>query len=70
MASRLNAKLMRCAGRCPGRDAVALLPPWARGMLCLTRMPGIEEVAVPPTGQALTRTIRWTMNPPRLSRPP
>jgi uncharacterized protein (DUF2236 family) len=50
-------------------NAVALLPPWARGMLWLPRMPGIEELAVRPTGQALTRAIHWAMNPPRLSRP-
>lgn len=42
-------------------NAVALLPPWARGMLWLPRLPLVESVAVRPTGQALTRTIRWAM---------
>ncbi|MFI1720685.1 oxygenase MpaB family protein [Streptomyces sp. NPDC020489] len=45
-------------------NAVALLPPWARGMLWLPRLPLVESVAVRPTGQVLTRTIRWAMNPP------
>ncbi|MFH0520011.1 oxygenase MpaB family protein [Streptomyces sp. M41] len=50
-------------------NAVALLPPWARGMLWLPRVPVIEDLAVRPTGQALTRTIRWAMRPPGQSRP-
>ncbi|MFF5494450.1 oxygenase MpaB family protein [Streptomyces aquilus] len=45
-------------------NAVALLPPWARGMLRLPRLPLVEPLAVRPTGQVLTRTIRWAMNPP------
>lgn len=53
----------------PAANAVALLPPWVRGMLWLPRMPVVEDLAVRPTGQALTRTIRWAMNPPRQSRP-
>ncbi|MDQ0578826.1 oxygenase MpaB family protein [Streptomyces rishiriensis] len=50
-------------------NAVVLLPPWARGMLWLPRVPVVEDLAVRPTGQALTRTIRWAMAPPRRSRP-
>ncbi|WP_406010929.1 DUF2236 domain-containing protein [Streptomyces sp. NBC_00637] len=45
-------------------NAVVLLPPWARGMLWLPRVPVVEDLAVRPTGQALTRTIRWVMTPP------
>jgi uncharacterized protein (DUF2236 family) len=48
-------------------NAVALLPPWARGMLWLPRVPVVEDLAVRPTGQALTRTIRWAMTPPHPS---
>lgn len=51
-------------------SAVALLPPWARGMLRLPpRVPVVEDLAVHPTGQILTRTIRWAMAPSRQSRP-
>ncbi|WP_309097527.1 oxygenase MpaB family protein [Streptomyces sp.] len=46
-------------------NAVTLLPPWARGMLWLPRVPVVETLAVRPTGQALTRTIRWAMTPGR-----
>ncbi|MFI8214832.1 oxygenase MpaB family protein [Streptomyces sp. NPDC085932] len=46
-------------------NAVTLLPPWARGMLWLPRVPVVESLAVRPTGQALTRTIRWAMTPGR-----
>ena len=45
-------------------NAVALLPPWARGMLWLPRVPLVEDLAVRPAGQMLTRTIRWVMAPP------
>ncbi|WP_255950567.1 oxygenase MpaB family protein [Streptomyces odontomachi] len=48
-------------------NAVALLPPWARSMLRLPRLPVVEDIAVRPAGQVLTRTIRWAMAP---SRPP
>lgn len=48
-------------------NAIALLPPWARGMLWLPRVPVVEDLAVRPTGQALTRTIRWAMAPSRPS---
>jgi uncharacterized protein (DUF2236 family) len=48
-------------------NAVALLPPWARTMLWLPRIPVVEDLAVRPTGQALTRTIRWVMTPVRRS---
>lgn len=51
-------------------NAVVLLPPWARGMLWLPRLPVVEDPAVRPTGQALTRTIRWAMNPQRPPAPP
>ncbi|WP_314220728.1 oxygenase MpaB family protein [Streptomyces zaehneri] len=50
-------------------NAVVLLPPWARGMLWLPRVPVVEDLAVRPTGHALTRTIRWVMTPPRESLP-
>jgi uncharacterized protein (DUF2236 family) len=46
-------------------NAVALLPSWARDMLWLPRLPLVDDLAVRPTGQALTRTIRWAMTPPR-----
>ncbi|MFF8014975.1 oxygenase MpaB family protein [Streptomyces sp. NPDC007929] len=46
-------------------NAVTLLPPWARGMLRLPRVPVVEDLAVRPTGHALTRTIRWAMAPGR-----
>ncbi|MFF5497674.1 hypothetical protein [Streptomyces aquilus] len=45
-------------------NAVALLPPWARGMLRLPRPPLVEPLAVRPAGQVLTRAIRWAMHPP------
>ncbi|MGY4961956.1 oxygenase MpaB family protein [Streptomyces sp. 900105245] len=45
-------------------NAVALLPSWARSMLLLPRVPVLEDLAVRPAGQALTRTIRWAMTPP------
>ncbi|AVV47079.1 DUF2236 domain-containing protein [Streptomyces sp. P3] len=45
-------------------NAVALLPDWARGMLSLPRVPVVEQFAVRPAGQVLTRTIRWAMTPP------
>lgn len=47
-------------------NAVALLPTWARDMLWLPRLPLVDDLAVRPTGQALTRTIRWAMTPPRI----
>jgi uncharacterized protein (DUF2236 family) len=47
-------------------NAVALLPSWARDMLWLPRLPLVDDLAVRPTGQALTRTIRWAMTPPRI----
>ncbi|WP_069770325.1 MULTISPECIES: oxygenase MpaB family protein [unclassified Streptomyces] len=50
-------------------NAVALLPPWARGMLWLPRVPVVEGLAVRPTGQVLTRAIRWVMTPPGRARP-
>ncbi|MEV6962063.1 oxygenase MpaB family protein [Streptomyces sp. NPDC051207] len=46
-------------------NAVALLPPWARGMLWLPRVPVVEDIAVRPAGHVLTKTIRWAMTPPR-----
>ncbi|MFK4106826.1 oxygenase MpaB family protein [Streptomyces sp. NPDC019531] len=42
-------------------SAVALLPPWARGVLGLPRLPVVEDLAVRPTGLLMTRTIRWAM---------
>ncbi|MFG2577134.1 oxygenase MpaB family protein [Streptomyces sp. NPDC048481] len=50
-------------------NAVALLPPWARGMLWLPRVPLVEGLAVRPAGQVLTRAIRWVMTPPGRARP-
>ncbi|QKZ16251.1 oxygenase MpaB family protein [Streptomyces chartreusis] len=50
-------------------NAVALLPPWARSMLWLPRVPLVEDIAVRPTGQALTRTIRWAMTRPHPAPP-
>ncbi|MFJ9100776.1 oxygenase MpaB family protein [Streptomyces sp. LUP47B] len=47
-------------------NAVALLPDWARDMLWLPRLPLVDDLAVRPTGQALTRTIRWAMTQPRI----
>lgn len=44
-------------------NAVALLPPWARAMLGLPRLPFVEDIAVRPAGHVLTRTIRWAMTP-------
>ncbi|MFB0617743.1 oxygenase MpaB family protein [Streptomyces sp. AGS-58] len=49
-------------------NGVALLPPWARNMLWLPRLPVVEDIAVRPTGHVLTRTIRWAMMPPPRSR--
>ncbi|MCQ9180792.1 DUF2236 domain-containing protein [Streptomyces sp. IBSBF 2953] len=50
-------------------NAVGLLPPWARGMLWLPRVPVVEGLAVRPTGRILTRAIRWVMTPPSHTRP-
>ncbi|MCS0603411.1 DUF2236 domain-containing protein [Streptomyces sp. LP11] len=44
-------------------NAVASLPPWARGMLGLPSVPVVEDIAVRPAGRLLTRTIRWAMSP-------
>lgn len=46
-------------------NAVALLPPWARGVLRLPRVPVVEPLAVQPAGLLLTHTIRWAMTPTR-----
>ncbi|MFK4149903.1 oxygenase MpaB family protein [Streptomyces sp. NPDC004065] len=45
-------------------NAVSLLPSWARALLRLPRVPLVEDITVRPAGLALTRTIRWAMNPP------
>ncbi|MEU5047900.1 oxygenase MpaB family protein [Streptomyces griseorubiginosus] len=50
-------------------NAVTLLPAWARPMLWLPRLPLVETMAVRPTGQALTRTIRWAMTRPQRPSP-
>ncbi|MBQ0999508.1 oxygenase MpaB family protein [Streptomyces sp. RK62] len=50
-------------------NAVSLLPPWARRLLWLPRVPVVEDLAIRPTGQALTRTIRWIMRPPTTPDP-
>jgi uncharacterized protein (DUF2236 family) len=44
--------------------AVALLPRWARAPLRLPWLPVFETVAVRPAGDALTRRLRWALNPP------
>lgn len=46
-------------------NAVGLLPTWARHALRLPYVPVIEETLVRPCGHAMTRTIRWAMNPAR-----
>ncbi|SPF02419.1 oxygenase MpaB family protein [Streptomyces sp. MA5143a] len=45
-------------------NAVTSLPEWARTLLGLPHLPGLEGVAIPLTGHALTRAIRWSMRPP------
>ncbi len=45
-------------------NAVALLPPWARRMLWLPRLPVVEDIMVRPAGHVLTRSIRWAMTLP------
>ncbi|MFG3250855.1 oxygenase MpaB family protein [Streptomyces sp. NPDC048187] len=45
-------------------NAVAVLPPWARELLRLPRLPVVEDLAVRPVGRALTSAIRWAMTPP------
>ncbi|MEV6654344.1 oxygenase MpaB family protein [Streptomyces sp. NPDC051219] len=44
-------------------NSVSMLPPWARRLLALPRLPGVEGPCVRPAGHALTRTIRWAMRP-------
>ena len=44
--------------------AVALLPRWARSPLRLPWFPVAEAVAVAPVGEALTRGLRWALQPP------
>ncbi|MFE9707527.1 oxygenase MpaB family protein [Streptomyces sp. NPDC005930] len=48
-------------------NAVAVLPPWARELLRLPRLPVVEDLAVRPVGRALTGAIRWAMTPPPAS---
>ena len=50
-------------------NAVSLLPLWARRMLGLPHLPLVEPLAVHPTGQALTRAIRWAMTRPQRPSP-
>ncbi len=50
----------------PGYAAIAaasvgLLPPWARTMLRLPRLPVADPLLTRATGQVATRTIRWAM---------
>jgi uncharacterized protein (DUF2236 family) len=49
-------------------NAVALLPPWARSVLRLPRIPVVEGLAIQPSGLLLTHTIRWAMTPGSRSR--
>lgn len=44
--------------------AVALLPRWARRPLRLPYLPLTEAVAVRPTAELLTRTLRWALTAP------
>ena len=45
-------------------SAVALLPRWARRPLRLPWFPLAEAVAVRPAGEAVTRGLRWALQPP------
>ena len=45
-----------------GAAAIALLPDWARHLLRLPLLPGIDSVAIRPAAMALTRGIGWLMN--------
>ncbi|MEU4037469.1 oxygenase MpaB family protein [Streptomyces collinus] len=45
-------------------NAVTLLPPWARNLLRLPRVPLVEDLTVRPAGHLLVATIRWAMRPP------
>jgi uncharacterized protein (DUF2236 family) len=49
-------------------SAVSTLPPWARGLLGLPRLPGVEETCVRLAGHGVTRTIRWALPPPPSAR--
>ena len=59
---------MATAARAPygvlAASAVALLPRWARRPLRLPWLPVAETVAVRPAGEALTRGLRWALQPP------
>lgn len=46
-------------------NAIALLPPWSASLLGLRPPTGRRETCVRLSGHALTRTIRWAMEPPR-----
>jgi len=46
-----------------GAAAVALLPAWARWPLRLPYLPISEAVIVRPAGEAITRLIRWSLQP-------
>ncbi len=43
--------------------AVALLPGWTRRHLRLLWLPGFEAAAVRPAGDAMTRALRWAVEP-------
>lgn len=45
-------------------SAVALLPRWARRPLRLPWFPVTEAVVVRPAGDAVTRALRWALQPP------
>ncbi|MFG2621312.1 oxygenase MpaB family protein [Streptomyces sp. NPDC048507] len=45
-------------------NAVALLPPWAPGLLGLRPATGPAAACVRLSGHALTRSIRWALTPP------
>jgi uncharacterized protein (DUF2236 family) len=44
-------------------SAVALLPRWVRTPLRLPWLPVTERLAVRPAGEAITRTLRWALQP-------
>jgi uncharacterized protein (DUF2236 family) len=49
--------------------AVALLPRWARTPLRLPWLPVLETIVVRPAGDALTRGLRWALQPPPAPAP-
>lgn len=52
-----------------GAAAVAILPAWARADLRLPYLPVTEKAVLKPIGSIVTSTIRWAINPSRVSPP-